>query len=125
MSAWLAWLAGLMMIMHMSLPAWLRALLALVWSIDVGWSLAGRSAGLRDLRRLRITADGRVSAQSAAGHWVRLRLRPGSIVTARFAWLRLARDGGSAGVLFSRATSGSEAWRRLRLIWRWGGPGND
>ena len=109
------------MIMHMDLPAGLRALLSLVWSIDVGGSLARRSRLQRDLRRLRITADGGVSARDAGGRWIPLSLRPGSIVTARFAWLRLAReDGGSGGELFSRATSGCEAWRRLRLIWRWG-----
>jgi hypothetical protein len=68
---------------------------------------------------LRIAAGGQVERQTPDGAWEPATLCAGSLVLARFAWLRIAAAGGRPyAELVSARSHASEDWRRLQVIWR-------
>lgn len=100
-------------------PVSARAGLALVWLLLAGLELVSTARGFGRCTGIRIAADGTVEVRDARDRRIAAELIPGSVVTARFAWLRLA---GADGSRFAEPMTGecrkSEEWRRLQVIWR-------
>ena len=97
----------------------LKALLAAAWLALCGrewqafWQGYARSGGLR------IAAGGHVERQCRDGTWQPARLRAGSLVLSRLAWLRIeSRDMRPYAELVRGDCRESEEWRRLQVIWR-------
>lgn len=109
---------GLAIALHLPLPAPLRMLAAALWLSGQTLELAAFSRAAARWRRLAIGAQG-VRALFENGIWRELRLCPGSVVTPRFAWLRLADTEGRSTCAVLRASSvPGSAWRRLTAWYR-------
>ncbi len=112
-------LAGLGFVPLLPVSVELKALLGAVWlglcgyewhSLWLGYALSGS---------LRIAAGGHVERECADGTWRPARLRPGSVVLSRLAWLRIESRGMRPyAELVCGDCRQSEEWRRLQVIWR-------
>lgn len=99
-------------------PAWSGACLVL-WAVLSGLELKASVTGMTRIERLRLDAGGQLVALSRDGAAEALTLLSGSMVLARFAWLRVRfADGSSYGELLLAAGCPADEWRRLQLIWR-------
>ncbi len=110
--------SGFVIVLHLPLPAAWRILLAAIWLAAQlrECALFLRAAGR--VSRLRLDAAG-IHGLFENGMWRELALRPGTVVTERFAWLRLSdRNGRACCVALSADAVGASAWRRLRLWYR-------
>jgi len=118
-SGMLLLLAGLILIISLPLAAAYRCLIAVVW-LALGaheWT-SNRRAYVR-FGIMRIDAMGCVERRCGDGTWQVQGLRPGSVVLARLAWLRLvATDGLRYAELVSGDGRESNDWRRFQVIWR-------
>lgn len=117
----LAALAGLGIVTQLPLPSAARLLAAAAW-LSLSLHEVLRHAATQALvRRIRLTADGRVSAKMPDGRWLALELLPGSLVTSRTAWLRLRLgDGRDYGEFLRGRARRDRQWHRLQLIWQLG-----
>lgn len=99
-------------------PAWSVACLVL-WTALSGLELKASLEGMARIERLRLGADGQLVGLSPDGAAEALTLLSGSMVLARFAWLRVRfADGSRYGELLLAADRPADEWRRLQLIWR-------
>jgi hypothetical protein len=86
------------------------------------WLLISR--GHKQCDNIRIEHDGTIQLRSGNGCCSMATLCAGSIVLARFAWLRFETNDGRRCVELLRAKSTqNEDWRRLQVIWRHLGAG--
>ena len=92
---------------------------ALLWALSAARELYVITDRYKRFRRVRIDATGEVTLQDSDGEWCSAKLLSGSIVLARFAWLRLAPEQGLSYPEPLRGdASENEAWRRFQVIWR-------
>lgn len=120
-SGWLLTLAGTVIALHTELPPLLRAALVAAWLVHAGASLLRQAAGCNRVRRIVISNGGSVHCRGRDGPFP-ARLLAGSVVLARFAWLRLELPGGDVyGEWLSETCCGEHAWRRLRVLSEFGG----
>ncbi len=119
LSGAIAAIAGFSLIMHMPTSVLLRLTLAVIWlswcSIETG-VLARAWAGVS---RIGINQLGEVWVTDIAGQRLPVSLLRGSIVTRRFAWLRLCfEDGRIYAELVSGNAVEDRQWHRFQLIWK-------
>lgn len=96
-----------------------RAVLALIWICSGSVELVYTLLGFRRCLSMRIHAGGATTVYDRDTGIRVAELAPGSLVTARFAWLRLrAADGTRYTEPVSGSCRQSEEWRRLQVIWR-------
>ena len=110
---------GLILILLLPVIAPLRAALGVAFLLAGVAEAVALTRGMSRIYRIRIRADGSVSAVGFAGATQPLTLMPGSIVLDRLAWLRLRfGDGLRCGELLAGNAAENEQWRRLLVIWR-------
>ena len=110
---------GLPLIASLGIAVSVRSVLAAVWLIVFArqW-LQFRNAYIRN-GILRVDSDAEISCRRSTGSWEPLELLPGSVVTSRWAWLRLAEaDGPVYAELLRGEIRQSHDWRRFQVIWR-------
>ena len=90
-----------------------------LWTAWVGrelavlWRVYGRTPGYR------LWADGAIDVLAGGGSGLSGRVAPGSLVTRRWAWLRIAAsDGRCWGELVAGNGRESQQWRRFQVIFR-------
>ena len=112
-------LLGLLIIGLMSLDPAIRFVAAGIW-LPIGMlELRRFVCGYRTCGRLRLYADGSAMTADPAGAWSDAKLRPGSVVLERVAWLRIdAGQGRRFAELLVGNSRKSNEWRRLQVIWR-------
>jgi len=103
----------------MSIDPAVRLLAAGAW-LPIGLlELCRFVQGYRSCERLRVFADGSAATADATGAWRKAKLRPGSVVLDRVAWLRIdAGQGGRFTELLVGNSRKNNEWRRLQVIWR-------
>jgi hypothetical protein len=112
-------IVGAWLIAGLALEFRWRAGLAAGWLLDCGFVLRRQWLGMRDVRALRLTADGTACVISANGAREPSALLGGSVLIGRFAWLRIERACGRRyGELVGAGRCGTVAWHRFRLVWR-------
>ena len=112
-------LAGLGLALLLPFAAVPQAVLALAWRCLSGRECHAFWRGYAGGGALRIAADGEVRVRSHGGGWQPARMRPGSVVLPRLAWLRVDVPGKRPyAELVSADSQKSEEWRRLQVIWR-------
>ena len=96
-----------------------RAILAIAWMlVFLRQSLSLRRAYSRN-GILTVKPGGEIRCRRCDGSWAPLEILPGSIVTSRWAWLRLrAVHTPDYAELLRGETRRSEDWRRFQVIWR-------
>jgi hypothetical protein len=115
----LLFVGGLACLAVLAVSTALKALLAISWSVLCGFEGLALQQGYAGGEALRIAAGGHVERRSPGGAWEPARLRAGSLVLARIAWLRIAAPGVRPyAELVSARSHTSEDWRRLQVIWR-------
>lgn len=114
-----ATLIGALLIARLPLLFGYQAAFACLWSL-AGWlELKGQCSGVRRVHTIVLYSDGRLEGASADGKREPLQLRPGSVVLARMAWLRLRfANGREYGELLTPRAATSRDWQRLQLVWR-------
>ncbi len=112
-------LAGLAFVPLMAVSAALRGGIAVAWVCVCGCEWLALRRGYAGGGALRIAPGGHIMRQCPDGSWQAARLCAGSVVVARFGWLRVAPAGARPyAELVSAANHESEDWRRLQVIWR-------
>lgn len=115
----LAWLAAVLLVVALPVPAALRTMMALLFSASCWLELTHQRRGMARIDRIRITSEGRIEGTGPDGDRLPLELLTGSIVLARSAWFRLRfADATVSGEWLVPACGESEQWRTLQLIWR-------
>ena len=111
--------AGLGFVPLLPVSVGLKVLLASLWPGLCGYEWHAQWQGYAQSGGLRIAAGGRVERQCRDGTWQPARLRAGSLVLSRLAWLRIeSRDMRPYAELVRGDCRESEDWRRLQVIWR-------
>jgi hypothetical protein len=119
LSGAIATIAGFALIIHMPLNAITRVALVVTWlansSVEL-WILARTS---RRIARIGISQLGDVWVRDPAGQRVPVVLLAGSVVLARFAWIRVRfEDGRKYAELVSGNAVKDRQWHRFQLIWK-------
>jgi hypothetical protein len=116
---YLAAFAGILIILCMSLPWFLKIVLATAFIGESIRESRRLTRGAARLRQLRLDAEGSLTALGPDGRVEPLLLLSGSIVLARLAWLRVRfADGSEHGELLRGDPATDPEWQRLQLIWR-------
>lgn len=122
--AWLLHWLGLLLILRFALPIAVLAILGVAWLLQSVWELQRFGRAQRDLRRLRLYADGSAEALAGAAGWEPLVWLADGLILPSIAWLRFRRsDGRLYCELFLRRGVDKEAWRRLQVLGRYARPG--
>lgn len=94
------------------------------WMVIGGRDLWLIAAGYKQCARIRLHHDGSVQTWTVNGGCEAAVLCAGSVVTRRFAWLRIElAHARRPAVLLRRKTAQNKDWRRLQVIWRHLGAG--
>lgn len=112
-------IVGLLLISRLPVAAAYQSAIAVIWLgiCTYEWLSLRRAYARSGI--LRIDAEGRIECRNGDGAWRAHGLRSGSIVLARFAWLRLAAaDGLRYAELLCGDARESDDWRRFQVIWR-------
>ena len=119
LSGAIAAIAGFALIIHMPLSAIFRLVLLTSWlaySCFELWSLARTSARVT---RIGISQLGEVWVVDSAGQRLPVALLRGSMVVARFAWIRIRfGDGRKYTELVGGNAVKDRQWHRFQLIWK-------
>jgi len=119
LSGAIAAIAGFSLIMHMPTGVLLRLTLALVWLIWCSVETGVLARSWAEVSRIGINQLGEVWVTDIAGHRLSVSLLRGSIVTRRFAWLRLCfEDGRKYAEFVSGNAVEDNQWHRFQLIWK-------
>lgn len=111
--------AGILLTAALPLAGGLRVLLAIGWCGYSARELIATWRAYSNSGELRIEADGRLLCRDRDGAWQPAQLHAGSIVGARYAWLRIAVGQGPRYAELVRGDARkSEDWRRFQVIWR-------
>lgn len=121
-SGCLLMLAGLVLILQLDVSLLVRVPLAVIWTGEVAVALFRLARGQSRVCCLILSADGGCLARDGTGEDRPLQALRNSLLTQNLAWLRF-RSGHRQvyAELFMRGQVEAEAWRRLQVIWRWGG----
>lgn len=112
-------IAGVPVIAMLGIDTSGKALLAVAWLAVFAWQWWGLRCAYARNGILRVDAEGRARCRLGGGDWEPLEILPGSIVTRRWAWLRLGRaDAPGYAELLRGEARQSEDWRRFQVIWR-------
>ena len=112
-------IAGLLLILRLPVAATYRSAIAVFWLALNAYEWFSNRRAYARFGILRIDAEGRIECRNGDGAWQAHGLRSGSIVLARFAWLRLtAADGLRYAELLYGDARESDDWRRFQVIWR-------
>ena len=118
-SAWATLLAGTIVILAVDLPVWARMLGITAWWADWGLALGRLCAVQNTVRRLRVgpesTGAVTMNGVARAADWC-----SGSVVTARWGWVRMRCGDVVYSELFLGSAVETDNWRRLQVVWRWG-----
>lgn len=118
-AALLAMVTGLVVILWLPLDAILRTISGIVWVAAGCLQGALIASAHKQVRRIRLYADGEVILMAPDGAQRQARLANGSVVLRRIAWLRLQPARGFCHVeLLCGCGRESQPWRRLQVIWR-------
>ena len=110
---------GLALIMQLPVAAGYKSLIAVCWSAICAYEWISNRLAYARCGILRIDAEGRIERSNSQGAWQVHRLRSGSVVLPRLAWLRLsAGDGLRYAELLRGDICESDDWRRFQVIWR-------
>ena len=110
---------GLVLTLQLPVAAGYKALIAVCWLAICAYEWFSNRLAYAHCDILRIDAEGRIERCSSHGTWQAHRLRPGSVVLPRLAWLRLsAADGLRYAELLCGDVRESDEWRRFQVIWR-------
>ena len=110
---------GLLLLLTMDLPAWLRAAASFSWTLMSLLEIRSLGRNYSRFQRVRFDASGRWQLRDAAGDWHPAELCAGSLLLRRFGWLRLRIGGGATLVDLCRGdTRTNRDWRRLQVLWR-------
>ena len=102
-----------------------KTLGAVAWFVVGSRDLWLIASGYKRCARIRLHHEGSIQAFAGDGHCVAAVLCAGSVVTTRFAWLRIEfPQGRRGGLLLRRKACRNEDWRRLQVIWRHLGAGD-
>jgi hypothetical protein len=113
-------LIGIALLIRLPIPAWARLGLALFWVFVCSRDLGRITRGNRRIRSIRMGPGEAVIIDRHGGR-APVRIMSGSVVLARFAWLRLkCVDGLVTGELLRGDPASSHDWRRLQILWRQG-----
>ena len=118
-SGLLLFLAGASAIGMLDIAASGRAILATAWMVVFArqW-VSIRCAYCRN-GILSVKPGGEFRCRRRDGSWESVEILPGSIVTSRWAWLRLrAAHSPDYAELLRGESRQSEDWRRFQVIWR-------
>jgi hypothetical protein len=115
----LLFLAGLFLVISLPLAATYRFLISVLWLALSAYEWISNRRAYARYGILRIDAEGSVERRGGDGTWQVHALRPGSVVLARLAWLRLVTaDGFRYAELVRGDARESNDWRRFQVIWR-------
>ena len=119
LSGAIATIAGFALIIHMPLGAISRLVLLTFWlahSCFELWDLARTSARVT---RIGISQLGEAWVVDSVGQQIPVALLRGSMVVARFAWIRIRfEDGRKYTELVGGNTVKDRQWHRFQLIWK-------
>ena len=119
LSAAIAAIAGLSLIMHMPLSALSRVFSSAVWLVWCGVEIRVLTWPWPNVSRIGINAAGEVWVIDTAGQRLSATLLRGSIVIRQFAWLRMClEDGRKYAELVSGNAVEDYQWHRFQLIWK-------
>ncbi len=105
--------------LHMPVSPWLRAAVLAAWLGLQAAELYRFAVAAASWSMLRFTGNGWIAGRHAGCGWTPLTLQPGTFVTSRFAWLRLAAPTGEMSqVLVLAARCCPADWRRLQVVLR-------
>ena len=110
---------GLLLLLTMNLPGWLRAAASVSWTLMSLLEMLRLGRNYSRFGRVRFDASGRWQVRDATGDWHPAELCPGSILLQRFGWLRLRISGAATLVELCRGDAlTNRDWRRLQVLWR-------
>ena len=110
---------GLLLLLTMNLPAWLRAVASVAWSLASALEIVRLRRSYRRYQRFRFDASGSWQVRDTAGDWHAAELLTGSVLLQRLGWLRLRIAGGVTLVELCRGDARTNRdWRRLQVLWR-------
>lgn len=112
-------LAGVIVILDLPFSRGLRAALLVAWVAHVSTDLVRLVRSQRGCLGIRVAAGGNVQIVTPDGCCIAATLRPGCVVTRRFAWLCFDAENGRRYRELVRAKSPqNHDWRRFQVIWR-------
>jgi hypothetical protein len=110
---------GLLLLLTMNLPAWLRVAASVSWALIFLRESLHLGHNYSRFDRVRFDASGRWQVRDASGDWHLAELRTGSLLLQRFGWLRLRIAGAGTLVELCRGDARTNRdWRRLQVLWR-------
>jgi len=108
--------------LHVGWP--FRVVVLLTWTAHAVAEWQSITAGYKVYRAVRLNSDGAIELLTRSGVRVAARIRRGSVVLARWAWLAFdVADGPGCVELIRAGSCENEAWRRFQVIWRHLGAG--
>ena len=120
----LAGCAGIPVILGMPFGPLVRGALVLAWLVRVAVDVGRLILAQRDCLGIRIFPGGTAQIVTAGHCCIAATIMPGSVVTKRFAWLRLDADNGRRyRELVRGSCPQNDDWRRFQVIWRHLGAG--
>ena len=119
LSGALSAIAGIALVMHMPLGILLRLALVVAMLVGGGAELWALSRGSARVTRIGLNQLGEVWVVDAVGQRRPVTLLRGSMVLARYAWLRIRFDDGRK---YAELVSGNavedKQWHRFQLVWK-------
>ena len=118
-SACTLYAVGVFLIASMPFALGLRLTACLAWSVASCYELRPYWRSYRTYAEICVLAGGDVRLKTRHLEWVSGRLRGGSVLLRRVAWLCIkTQDGCQFAELILASGQSSREWRRLQLIWR-------
>ena len=119
LSGAIAAIAGFALILHMPLNALSRLSLVVLWLAWCGIEIGTLTKAWQRVRQICFNTRGEVWISDIVGHRSQVSLQRGSLVTRRFAWLRMRlEDGRNYAELVSGNAVQDCQWHRFQLIWK-------
>ena len=115
----LLFLVGCLLLLLLPITIGAKAVLGSTWFMICGYEWSSNRFAYARGGTLRVDSGGGIERKSHDGHWQPAKLAAGSVVTSRFAWLRVSAGRGHRyGELFRGDVRENEDWRRFQVIWR-------
>jgi len=119
LSGAIAAIAGFALIIRMPLNAISRVVLVTFWLANCSFELWVLARTSTRVARIGISQLGEIWVSDPAGQRVPVELLSGSVVVARFAWIRIRfNDGRKYAELVSGNAVKDRQWHRFQLIWK-------
>lgn len=112
-------MVGVLLILDLSLPVWLRAATVMSWLGFAFHELYRYSRLASAIALISLRQSGDVIITDVEGICTETHLLPGSVVTGSLAWLRLRLPNGRKfGELLCKNEVQPSEWHRLQLVWQ-------